>query len=326
MNGEVNYNGLYLTGAINVRDGANLEHLNVTENGIYTPGSGVDGYDRVTVDVPTDTSILSSINITENGMYLPPSGVDGYDEINVNVPSSNLSNTTFTQNGTYTPSGVVDGWDRVTVDVDLDLDSIEITENGTYTPPSGVNGYDEISVSVEPKLDSITITENGTYTPPTGTDGYNEISVNVAGGTPVLTRLDAYANGRYTPPTGTDGYNEVRVRVYDAITDTNCILFINEPNGLVVSFYGVTVHQVENLSSHFNNAKFYNVFKDRQVWCKVYDSVDATTPLGYIGFYQNTIRAWDLSLSQNITIEGGYGSIVLSDVTQQQDNNGCIIY
>ena len=62
-----------------------LESLIATENGVYTPSEGVDGYDQVTVDVPIPAPILSVLNVTENGNYLPPSGVDGFSAVNVAV-------------------------------------------------------------------------------------------------------------------------------------------------------------------------------------------------------------------------------------------------
>ena len=95
------------------------QSLNVIENGHYTPPTGVDGFDDVTVNVPQSAPVLDDITITENGHYTPPTGVDGYDDITVNVPA---------------PAPV--------------LDDITITENGHYTPPTGVDGYDDITVNV----------------------------------------------------------------------------------------------------------------------------------------------------------------------------------
>ena len=61
------------------------EEIEITENGVYTTEEGVDGYSKVTVDVPTPT--LETLNVTENGTYSPSGDVDGYDEVNVNVPT-----------------------------------------------------------------------------------------------------------------------------------------------------------------------------------------------------------------------------------------------
>ena len=96
-----------------------IESKSITENGIYTAPSGVDGYSPITVNVPTTTPVIESKSITENGTYTAPSGVDGYSPITVNVP---------------TPTPVIE--------------SKSITENGTYTAPEGVDGYSPITVNV----------------------------------------------------------------------------------------------------------------------------------------------------------------------------------
>lgn len=61
-----------------------LESITITENGNTTPPTGIDGYNDITVLVPTPT--LESITITENGTTSSPSGV-AYNEVVVNVPT-----------------------------------------------------------------------------------------------------------------------------------------------------------------------------------------------------------------------------------------------
>ncbi len=63
-----------------------INELNVVENGIYTPPSGVDGFAPVNVNIPDP--ILESLNVTENGIYTPPSNVYGFNEVVVNVPKN----------------------------------------------------------------------------------------------------------------------------------------------------------------------------------------------------------------------------------------------
>ena len=57
------------------------------ENGVYNAPAGKDGFNPVTVDVPSYTPVISPITITENGIYNPPSGVDGYSPVTVDVSS-----------------------------------------------------------------------------------------------------------------------------------------------------------------------------------------------------------------------------------------------
>ena len=63
-----------------------LEHLNVTENGTYTPEAGVDGFDEVNVNVSDVPAVINPLSVTENGTYTAPSSVDGYSPVTVNVP------------------------------------------------------------------------------------------------------------------------------------------------------------------------------------------------------------------------------------------------
>lgn len=62
--------------------------LLVEENGVYNVPSGKDGFNPVTVDVPSYTPVINPISITENGVYNAPEGVDGYAPVTVNVPST----------------------------------------------------------------------------------------------------------------------------------------------------------------------------------------------------------------------------------------------
>lgn len=55
------------------------------ENGVYNVPSGKDGFNPVTVDVPSYTPVINPITITENGTYTTPSGVDGYSPLTINV-------------------------------------------------------------------------------------------------------------------------------------------------------------------------------------------------------------------------------------------------
>ena len=83
-----------------------LERLSVTENGIYTPEEGVDGFAIVDVSVDAHYSegynqgynqgyedgrnaaapSLTSLQVSQNGIYIPAAEVDGFNEVEVDVP------------------------------------------------------------------------------------------------------------------------------------------------------------------------------------------------------------------------------------------------
>ena len=73
-------------GEVTVDVQPDLRPLSVSENGTYQP-DGFDGYSDVTIDVEPN---LTSLAVTENGLYLPESGVDGFDRVNVDVPDQYL--------------------------------------------------------------------------------------------------------------------------------------------------------------------------------------------------------------------------------------------
>lgn len=59
--------------------------LHVTANGTYTPEEG-QVYNGVVVNVPAYQPTLTSLTINSNGIYTPPSGVDGFNEVIVSIP------------------------------------------------------------------------------------------------------------------------------------------------------------------------------------------------------------------------------------------------
>ena len=94
-----------MSAAISTLGMPELEELNVTENGEYTPTKY--GYNRVTVNVQPPRE---EINITENGEYTPTSY--GYSKVTVDVQPT-LEELTVTANGIYTPTSY--GYSKVTV-------------------------------------------------------------------------------------------------------------------------------------------------------------------------------------------------------------------
>lgn len=104
----------------------------IDQNGTYRAADdGANGFYEVVVNVPTGGGdpTLESITITENGTFIPPTGVDGYNSITVQVPSIApvLRELQVTQNGTYTPPNGVDGYSKVEVDIPIPLPEMAVT-------------------------------------------------------------------------------------------------------------------------------------------------------------------------------------------------------
>lgn len=183
-----------------------LDTLNVTENGIYTPPSGVDGYNEVNVAVPTPQPALDTLNITENGTYTPPSGVDGYNEVNVSVPVPQPS-----------------------------LEALNVTENGTYTPPSGVDGYNEVNVAVPtPELVGgiISIANNGHYEliPDSG-KAFNKVDVYTTINDISAVRIAGTNNNKIELPINDSNDYEYTIEFYNSGYQHNTSILGNANSG-----------------------------------------------------------------------------------------------
>lgn len=63
--------GEMATAIRNLPGGATLQSLSVTENGTYTPSSGVDGYSSVNVAVPGGFSASDEGKVVQNGALIP---------------------------------------------------------------------------------------------------------------------------------------------------------------------------------------------------------------------------------------------------------------
>lgn len=216
---------------VEIHDDVNLETLTATENGSYRPESGVDGWNRVTVEVPERQPVTEPLSVTANGQYEPSEGVDGFSNVSVQVPERIpvTESLSVTENGLYEPSEGVDGYDRVSVSVPERVpvtESLTATTNGVYEPDSGVDGYDHVTVAVperQPDIETLTATANGTYT--SGKDGYNPVVVAVPERQPITESLSVTENGTYTPPSGVDGFNSVTVDVPTGITPSGSQTF-----------------------------------------------------------------------------------------------------
>ena len=82
--------------------GPEIIPLLAEENGVYNVPVGIDGFNPVTVDVPSYTPVINPVTITENGVHTVPAGVDGFNPVTVNVPSDapTIEPIIITENGT----------------------------------------------------------------------------------------------------------------------------------------------------------------------------------------------------------------------------------
>lgn len=206
-----------------------LQPLRVTENGIYTPSEGVDGFDVVNVNVQPKLERLD-VKLNHWGYTVPDEpdpedptpwdDIDGWKQVYVDIPTYEEGRT-FTKNGHY-EMGYLEkkhycGWTDINVDVQPVLNPIEIFQNGTYMPDEDADGYDKVVVNVpDPDLTAVQeeYNANGNYTidVPDGYDGLSgvEVRVNVE---PILQTLEVTENGEYFPDDDYDGYSSVFVDV-----------------------------------------------------------------------------------------------------------------
>lgn len=83
-----------------------LDEIIITQNGVYTPPSNIDGYNKITAMFPIP--IITTKNITANGTYnASDDGATGYSSVNVNVPEG-IPGIIIGENSP-TPSQGVDG-------------------------------------------------------------------------------------------------------------------------------------------------------------------------------------------------------------------------
>ena len=122
-----------------------LEELNATSNGVYTPNTGVDGFNPVNVNVqpPLQTK---AIEITANGQSTIEADSEYYGlesvGLNVNVQpnlQTKSSSTTITSNGTSTitlqPDSNYDGLSSASVTITTNVES---SGGGKYVVPNGM--------------------------------------------------------------------------------------------------------------------------------------------------------------------------------------------
>lgn len=195
-------------------DIANAINLKLSSSGTMTPSQMASNINSI----PTGgSSTLGPGVFTSNGSYSAAQDqLDGYNTVTISVPTTSLSQLSVNLNGNYTaPSGY--SYDEVTVDVAIPiLSTLSVSSNGNYLAPSGT-AYNYVDVDVQPTLSLATFINNGEYPVPSGYDGYGTVTVSVPGA-PVLGSKTISINGVYSASSDNfDGYDVVTVDVSSGI-------------------------------------------------------------------------------------------------------------
>ena len=240
---------------------ATLGTKDIVENGIYNASDDdLDGYSRVTVEVPEPSGTVS-LAYNANGVYTDVD-VKEYEEatVTVNVPEPQSQTKTVTattsqqtvtpdagyllsevtvnpqQNaGTYTPTpntaandmGPVNSYRYVNTSGMIQptgTKSISIDSNGEYA--EGVTSYDNVAITVDVPisgtLGSKSIIANGIYTAlDDNLDGYSELNVNVPQNATLGIKSITTNGNYYATADGYDGFSRVDVNVAGSALQAN---------------------------------------------------------------------------------------------------------
>lgn len=148
---------------VDTEDAPELEEKTITENGVYEPSAGKDGFSKVTVDVAGSGELEELVANENNHTYTPSEGKDGFSKVRVEVPNEDnyyvVSQAVVADvNGTtISVPPVVPGYDAVYFDKLIVKCQVQanneppklITTNGTYMPANGYDGFGKIVVDVD---------------------------------------------------------------------------------------------------------------------------------------------------------------------------------
>ena len=65
-----------------------LQDMTIIANGSYTADEGYYGLNTIIVSVPDVPAVTETLSVTDNGIYIPSVGVDGFSKVTVDVPQS----------------------------------------------------------------------------------------------------------------------------------------------------------------------------------------------------------------------------------------------
>ena len=184
--------------------------------------------------------VLATISITENGIYMPPEGIDGYNRIIVSTPVINNQDIEITNNGNYTPSIGYSGFGNVKVevsDIPSVIEAITITATTSQqiiNVESGLDGYAPITVNaVDSSIDNNIVSSN--IVEGVSILGVNGSAIELNGTTTTITPTTSQQT--ITPTSPSNGFTEITVNAVDSSIDSN-IQSSNIADGITI--LGVT--------------------------------------------------------------------------------------
>lgn len=148
---------------VNVDQKIIADEKTITANGTYDSiDEGLDGYEKVIVNVPNVEADLGPKIIGQNGTYnAEDDDLDGYSSVNVVVPQPVLGSKTITANGTYDPldeDPKLDGFNSVIVNVSGGGGGT--TSSGTFVSANSQYGIVNIDCGFEPDMVIVTLPFN----------------------------------------------------------------------------------------------------------------------------------------------------------------------
>lgn len=124
-----------------------LEHIDIIENGDYTPQEGTDGWNSIHVDVPTPEPILKSTTFTSNGTYHPEEGTDGWNEVTVQV-----SGPAPVSEGQFWIQNDADYEQTITIEHSVVKGFQTSEDNEVWSEPTGIVANHSFNISAGQKL------------------------------------------------------------------------------------------------------------------------------------------------------------------------------
>lgn len=136
------YNGFAMTASLCTAENK-TEYISLVDK---TNGGELRVYSDDTISLlgGVTPSVLTTLDVSENGMYLPPEGYNGFSQVDVDVEAS-LTTLEASANGTYLPPEGYDGFSQVNVSVDtpvvqLKNPYIDPIYKGLSTAYNAING------------------------------------------------------------------------------------------------------------------------------------------------------------------------------------------